>query len=104
MNINPLSWILFSASVLLLTQGCGTLATHGVPEKPGTPRVYRGTSYDANLLRSAVVPRETDETHDDTELRVIVLAISPLLLVDLALSLVADTLLLPYDATRPDVR
>jgi uncharacterized protein YceK len=101
MSINSFLGILFSASVLMLTQGCGTLSTHGIPEQPDTPRVYRGTQLDAHLLRSGVAPKETDETHDGTELRVLILAGSPFIVADLALSLVADTLLLPYDATRP---
>jgi uncharacterized protein YceK len=100
MNINSLFGMLFSSSALMLTQGCGTLSTHGVPEKPDAPRVYRGTQHDAHLLRSGVAPKDTDETHNNTELRVLILVGSPFLLADLALSLVADTLLLPYDATR----
>jgi uncharacterized protein YceK len=104
MNINSLLGILFSTSGLMLTQGCGTLSTHGNPEKPDAPRVYRGTQHDANLLRRAIAPRETDEAHEDTEQRALILAGSPFLFADLALSFVADTLLLPYDATRPQPR
>jgi uncharacterized protein YceK len=85
----------------MLAQGCGTLSTHGIPEQPDTSRVYRGTQLHAHLLRSGIAPKETDETHDNTKLRVLILAGSPFIIADLALSLVADTLLLPYDATRP---
>ena len=100
MNINSLLGILFSACGLMLTQGCGTLSSHGVPEKPDAHRIYRGTQHDVNLLRSAIAPRETDETRKDTEQRALILAGSPFLIADLALSFVADTLLLPYDATK----
>jgi uncharacterized protein YceK len=96
MGIKSLSSILFSASVLMLAQGCATYFSHLAGRRPDGPRVYRGTCYDAHLLRTAVAPQEKDETHDDTELQVLIFAFIPF---DLPLSFVADTILLPYDAT-----
>jgi uncharacterized protein YceK len=99
MSNNSLPWTVFGAFVLLLTQGCGTLWNHGIPQKPGDPRVYRGTRYDAQCIRQAIAPTAKDETHDDPELRTLFLIAMP---IDLPLSFVADTILLPYDLSTLD--
>jgi uncharacterized protein YceK len=90
---------LFAASVLAFVQGCASYVTHHLSYPPDTPRVYRGTRLDAHRLREAIAPTKKDETYRDAELRTLILVFMP---VDLPLSLVADTLLLPYDLMTLD--
>jgi uncharacterized protein YceK len=96
MSLKPLAWILLSTFALSLAQGCSTYVAHTAPRRPDDPYIYRGTCYDAHLLRTAVAPKEKDETRNDVELRSLILLFIPL---DLPLSFVAATLMLPYDAT-----
>jgi uncharacterized protein YceK len=99
MKIQTSLWVLFSACMLVLVQGCGTYASHLARKGANSPRIYRGTRYDAARLRDAIVAGEKDETHNDAELRTLIFIVMP---IDLPLSFVADTLLLPYDIATVD--
>jgi len=101
MRMNSSLHLLFAASALIFVQGCATYVTHVWPYPSDAPRVYRGTAYDAQRLREAIASTEKDETHNDPELRILILVVGP---IDLPLSFVADTILLPYDLTTRDER
>jgi uncharacterized protein YceK len=103
MTLKQLSGTLFCASVLLLAQGCGTIYSHDLApgELPGDPQIYRGTHFDAHLLRKAIAPKETI---DDTEQRAFLWVFLPFILADLPLSVVADTIVLPFEVSRDKPR
>lgn len=81
-------WVFTVVAAMLLTSGCATL-TETFEERShcGNTRVYCGTRVDALMISMA-----TDESAG------VLRAFWPLAIMDLPLSLVADTLLLPYTA------
>ena|SRR5204863_9568734 len=86
---------IFCLTLLLLIgpTGCGTVASHVLPpsERPtGVSGVYRGTKYDSFMLSVMAESREAAGGYGDP--------FEPFVICDLPLSVVADTLLLPFDA------
>jgi hypothetical protein len=78
MKIHSSLWVLISACILVLVHGCGTYASHLGSKGANTPRIYRGTRYDAARLRDAIVAEEKDETHNDAELRTLIFIVMPI--------------------------
>lgn len=74
---------------LLLNQGCGSIEANE-PGHPYSHGIYRGTRYDASWFAG----KPTWLGHESVELDII---LSPVMIVDLALCLVMDTIMLPAD-------
>lgn len=81
--------IFFGLTLLGLCSGCGTILTH----VDGQAGVYSGVRADARLLSTI-----DDESHDIPVFPWVI----PMSIIDMPLSLVADTLCLPFDLAVDD--
>src|SRR5438034_5961040 len=80
--------------LLVIGTGCGTVATHLMPPSerpPGVSGVYRGTKFDSFML-SGIGKSKGAEVWGYG------VVFGPIVICDFPLSLVADTLMLPFDA------
>ncbi len=95
-QLYKLKWIRISCYLLpCLLLGCSTVIARAIEENAppvGAPAVYSGVKLDAMVVAGAATTGDSG---------MILLSIPAI--VDLPLSLVADTLLLPFDLARPDV-
>lgn len=83
-------WICTVMITVLLTTGCATLSeTFEERSHCGSSRMYCGTRVDAMMIAAA--------THESTG---VLKVFWPIAIVDMPLSIVADTLLLPYTAFK----
>jgi uncharacterized protein YceK len=89
-----ISFIVFLCAVCASVTGCGTVATHVMSPSerpPGTFGLYRGTKFDAFMLNGICKSKEAEAWGYGV-------VFGPIVICDLPLSVVADTIMLPFDA------
>ncbi|MDH5180493.1 MAG: YceK/YidQ family lipoprotein [Gammaproteobacteria bacterium] len=89
----PLKNIVLAGLLLGLTAGCASIHAVSDKDKSAGPYAYRGVQTDIALMGLSLC-----EGHGCVPLVVL-----PFALIDLPLSMVMDTILLPFTLTRPSV-
>ncbi|MBI3879216.1 MAG: YceK/YidQ family lipoprotein [Verrucomicrobia bacterium] len=92
--MNLVCKIFLSLLLVIGMTGCGTVATHLMPASqrpPGVGGVYRGTKFDSFVLSGIGKSKEAEVWGYGV-------VFGPIVVCDFPFSIVADTLMLPFDA------